>query len=119
MNHVTNVPIEAHETNGRFQYENGDHLRLSFFYHKGLIVGSPVAVFIEGVEVNGLAVMCKMLGDELFKVEVAFYNEEEAHKARNYEQIAWIRKYAKDNALSVEEATIEWVSRYASSFPKE
>ena len=65
---------------------------------------------------------CQNEGDQ-YAVGVQFLDSEEAFRVRMVEQVCHIESYRKDVAqregrqLTAEEAAIEWISRYASSFP--
>jgi hypothetical protein len=58
-----------------------------------------------------------------YAVGVQFLDSEEAFRVRMVEQICHIESYRRDVAqqegrqLTAEEAAVEWISRYASSFP--
>jgi len=58
-----------------------------------------------------------------YAVGVQFLDSEEAFRVRMVEQICHIKRYRNDVAqregrqLTAEEAALEWISRYASSFP--
>lgn len=59
-----------------------------------------------------------------YDVGVAFDDQEEAFKTRMVEQICHIEHYKREvyekegRVLTGEEAAIEWIKRYAASFPK-
>jgi PilZ domain-containing protein len=65
---------------------------------------------------------CQNEGSQ-YAVGVQFLDSEEAFRVRMVEQICHIESYRQDVAqregrqLTAEEAALEWISRYASSFP--
>lgn len=65
---------------------------------------------------------CQNEGDQ-YAVGVQFLDSEEAFRVRMVEQVCHIESYRKDVAqqegrqLTSEEAAMEWITRYASSFP--
>ena len=65
---------------------------------------------------------CQNEGSQ-YAVGVQFINYEEAFRVRMVEQICHIESYRRDVAqregreLSSEEAALEWINRFASSFP--
>jgi Tfp pilus assembly protein PilZ len=65
---------------------------------------------------------CQSEGSQ-YAVGVQFFDSEEAFRVRMVEQICHIERYRHDVAqregrqLTAEEAAVEWISRYASSFP--
>ncbi|TMA10996.1 MAG: PilZ domain-containing protein [Deltaproteobacteria bacterium] len=66
---------------------------------------------------------CQNQGSQ-YAVGVQFLDSEEAFRVRIVEQICHIESYRRDveqregRQLTAEEAAKEWISRYASSFPK-
>ena len=58
-----------------------------------------------------------------YAVGVQFLDSEEAFRVRMVEQVCHIESYRRDIAeregrqLTAEEAALEWIGRYASSFP--
>jgi len=66
---------------------------------------------------------CREHGDA-YDVGVAFDDQEAAFKARMVEQICYIEHYKREvyekegRILTGEEAAIEWIKRYAASFPE-
>lgn len=66
---------------------------------------------------------CRKRGD-VYDVGVAFDDQEEAFKTRMVEQICHIEHYKREvyekegRELTGEEAAVEWIKRYAASFPR-
>lgn len=71
---------------------------------------------------RGVVKWCRKRGDG-YDVGVAFEDQEEAFKTRMVEQICHIEHYKREvyeregRVLSGEEAALEWIKRYAASFP--
>ena len=93
-------------------------VKLCFFYHRGLAVGYGVSVLLHGTTVNGFVAHCRVIRDNLFKVEVIFLDVIDAFKVRMLEQALCIEQYQKENPkLTLEEAANEWVKKNGALFP--
>ena len=75
-----------------------------------------------GFEAEGRVAWCRA-HEDAYRVGIEFVAESEAFRARLVEQVCHIERYhqkarAEGRTLSEEEAAIEWISRYAASFPR-
>ena len=101
---------------------------LSFCSQERLDKGIKVSITIDMVSppcnVVGHVIWCKPYEDQ-FELGVAFENEDDAFKTRMVEQICHIQQYKHDvleregRDLTNQEAALEWVERFAHTFPGE
>jgi hypothetical protein len=131
IRHPSDVPIEIQSAPGN-DYVRRCTKNVSF---GGLAFSSDAAIEPETIialrfpylkpafEVPAARVAwCQNDGNQ-YAVGVQFLNCEEAFRVRMIEQVCHIESYRRDVAqregreLSSEEAALEWISRFASSFP--
>ena len=100
---------------------------LSFHSKNKLEAGAQISIRIpllrETVQVSGQVVWCKKQGDA-YEVGVTFRDKQEAFRTRMVEQICHIEEYRSEvleqehRQLTSEQAAIEWIKKYAASFPE-
>lgn len=127
--HPTDIPLEVqhdqHPADRRI-LRNVSHGGLCFRYARRLAPGETVTVRIPSVsppfEAASRVVWCQTEGDS-FQVGVEFLDQQDLFRARMIEQVCQIENYRRDmhakhgRALSSQEAAVEWISRFARSFP--
>jgi hypothetical protein len=130
IRHPINVPIEV--SVGQTCAEDTTHTSnigvggLAFHFDQKLQPGTMVHIKIPYVhpafETDAKVIWCR---ERLHGMDLAveFLTVDDAFKARMIEQICYIENYrcmVKSNesrSLTVEEAAIEWISKYAAGFP--
>jgi Tfp pilus assembly protein PilZ len=131
IRHPSNIPLEvqiADLPDPQTEYLNNFSLGgLSFHSKNKLETGAQICIRIpllrETVQVNGRVVWCKRQGRG-YEVGAAFRDKEEAFRTRMVEQICHIEQYKNEvlknehRELSSEQAAIEWIKKYAGSFPE-
>ncbi|MBL7004467.1 MAG: PilZ domain-containing protein [Gammaproteobacteria bacterium] len=100
---------------------------LAFFSSSAMIIDKQVLVSIPCIdiqyEVIGRVLWCKEL-DSAFEIGLEFDDAQQVFQLRMIEQICHIEHYRKElervegRKISSEQAAIEWIDKYASSFPK-
>lgn len=100
---------------------------LSFSSSKRLTVGTRVKIKIPLVEptfeAEANVIWCLARPDR-FEAGIEFINKDDAFTARMVEQVCHIEHYrmwvkeVEGRSLDGEEAAAEWISKYASDFPK-
>jgi len=131
IRHPSDVPIEIQcAPDGgyvRRSTKNVSFGGLAFFSDAALepetIIALRIPYLRPAFEVAAARVAwCKNEGSQ-YTVGVQFLDSEEAFRVRMVEQVCHIESYRKDVAqregrqLTAEEAAMEWIRRYASSFP--
>lgn len=96
--------------------------RSSSPFREGERVRIRIPVGTPGFEAEGRVAWCRP-HEDAYRVGIEFVAESEAFRARLVEQVCHIERYhqkarAEGRTLSEEEAAIEWISRYAASFPR-
>jgi hypothetical protein len=94
----------------RVAFREGEEVRIR------IPVGSP------GFEAVGRVAWCRP-HDDAYRIGIEFVAQNEAFRARMVEQVCHIERYhrqlvAEGRDLTEEEAAIEWISTYASHFPR-
>lgn len=131
IRHPSDIPIEFHLAELAVRdceyLNNISYGGLSFRSQSKVPVGAVISVRIPLVapefEARGRVSWCRRRGDQ-YDVGVEFIDPEEAFHSRMVEQICHIEHYKKEileregRQLTGEEAALEWIRRYAASFPK-
>lgn len=131
IRHPASMPIEFNQNNktsGRpKQLENISGGGLCFLSDTAVETGSQVSITIPNLKHDftetAIVMWCKPQ-KERYQIGVKFRNSESTFRMRMIEQICYIEKYrsemqAAGRELSWAEASSEWISRYAASFPKD
>ena len=131
IRHPSGIPLEvkiADPPGQQLEYLNNVSLGgLSFHSKNKLQTGARISIRIpllrEDIQVYGLVVWCHEQ-DGTYEVGVAFQDKEEAFRTRMVEQICHIEQYRNEvlehehRQLSSEQAAVEWIDKYAKSFPE-
>ena len=131
IRHPSSIPLEvkiADLPNPQSEHLNNVSLGgLSFHSQHRLDGGAQITIRIpllkDTIQLNGQVVWCRQQGGG-YEVGVAFRDKEEAFRTRMVEQICHIEQYRHEvlahehRQLSSEEAAIEWIRKYAASFPE-
>lgn len=129
LRHEADIPVEiigniSHPT----QHEQGRNISfggLSFTSDTPIPVNYIVRLAIHitepSFEAQARVAWCRPL-DDGFEVGVEFMSREVAYMARMVEQVCHIEQYRKamlqhGRKLTSQEAAIEWIEKYATSFP--
>lgn len=99
---------------------------LAFTSDADLQLGSMVKIKIKSVKpvfiVKGIVAWCEPMGD-YYDIGVEFIGTEDAYRVRMVEQVCHIEHYKRSvkekegRVVSGEKAAIEWITKYASTFP--
>jgi len=130
IRHPSNIPLEVtlveHDVARYDQLKNVSVGGLSFNSREPVRMGAQIVIRIpvinRDVEVTGKVVWCKEQ-DGAFEVGVVFSDFAEAFRTRMVEQICHIEQYKNEvllreqRRLSSEQAAVEWISKFAGSFP--
>ena len=131
IRHPSSIPLEvkiAEMPAAQNEYMNNVSLGgLSFHSKLDLAVGSSVTIRIpllkETIQVKGRVVWCNKQ-EAGYEVGVSFPDKEDAFRTRMVEQICHIEQYRSEvlehehRQLTSEQAAIEWIKKFASTFPK-
>ena len=131
IRHPSSIPLEvkiADLPSPQNEYLNNVSLGgLSFHSKNNLAAGARITIRIpllrETIQINGQVVWCRKQ-DKGYEVGVAFWNKEEAFRTRMVEQICHIEQYRSEvleheqRQLTSEQAAIEWIKKYAGTFPE-
>jgi len=129
IRHPTDIPIDV-VTSGPaptpLALRDVGNGGLSFRYPQKLPVGATLRVRINvtrpAFEADCRVAWCLPEG-EGFQVGVQFLDREDLYRVRMVEQVCQIEGYRRDlqekhgRALSSQEAALEWISKFAKSFP--
>lgn len=128
IRHPSNIPIrvEAGEVRHADQLTDIGYGGLRFYSRTPLAKGRMVTIRIE-VGNPPFEIMARVVWarrrDDGYETGVEFVDERDAYKARMVEQICHIEEYRQrvqeqeGRQLSSREAALEWIERYAGSFP--
>ncbi len=130
IRHPSDIPIEflikELAVNDREYLNDISFGGLSFRSRLAVDVGAVILIKIPFLtpefECRAVVKWCRKRGDS-FDVGVAFDDQEEAFKTRMVEQVCHIEHYKREvyekekRVLTGEEAALEWIKRYAASFP--
>ena len=131
IRHPSSIPLEvkvADLPGPQNEYLNNVSLGgLSFHSKNKLMNGSRITIRIpllkETIQVGGQVVWCEKKAKG-YEVGVAFRDKEDAFRTRMVEQICHIEQYRSQvleqehRHLTSEQAAIEWIKKYAGSFPE-
>lgn len=129
LRHPTDIPLEVQHNRDpadRRSLRNVSHGGLCFRHAARLAPGDTVTVRIPSVsppfEAASRVVWCQTEGDG-FQIGVEFLDQQDLFRARMIEQVCQIENYRREmrekhgRALSSQEAALEWIGRFARSFP--
>ena len=131
IRHPSDIPIEF--SVDELALEERDEMNdvsfggLSFRSHSHIKTGTAITIKIPFVdppfETTAKVRWCRKREGGDYDIGIAFSDREEAFRARMVEQICHIEHYKREvlekegRKLSGEEAAMEWISRYAATFP--
>ncbi|OGT19750.1 MAG: hypothetical protein A2V90_00185 [Gammaproteobacteria bacterium RBG_16_57_12] len=131
IRHPVDIPIEVDidkPRDGAHHTVNVGNGGIAFFTSKQVAIGELVTIRIPPIDpvfqLQGRVVWCKHAASG-YDVGVAFLDEQRAFQARMMEQICYIEHYQKEvleregRTLTLEEASKEWVGRYADTFAQD
>lgn len=130
IRHPANIPVQIELTScktNRHQISNVSYGGLAFESDCFLEPGAQIRMRIDTVEpqfeADGIVSYCRHKGRH-YLVGVEFIKRDDLYIARMVEQICHIEHYKQQVAehegrlLSAQEAAREWISKYASRFPR-
>ena len=131
IRHPSSIPLEVNIADlpgPQNEYLNNVSLGgLSFHSKNELATGTRITIRIpllkETIQVSGHVVWCNHQ-DEGYEVGVSFPDKENAYRTRMVEQICHIEQYRNEvlehehRRLTSEQAAIEWIKKYAATFPE-
>ena len=131
IRHPSDIPIEfsvAETSKGeRDELINISYGGLSFQSHMpldhGAIMDIKISLVQPPLEARVQVKWCRKHGD-IYDIGVSFIDLEEAYRTRMVEQICHIEHYKREvlekegRELSGEQAAMEWISRFAETFPE-
>lgn len=97
-------------------------LRTHIPIEPGTLVNIKISFIDPQFETRGRVVWCRKR-DELVELGIEFLSNEDAFRLRMIEQICYIENYKAlarrdlNRELTIEEAAVEWISKYAKNFP--
>lgn len=130
IRHPSNIPIdfqlEELVTEGSDYLKNVSEGGLAFRSTVTLEPGTTIRIKIPLVspvfQAIGKVTWCHPQGD-IFEIGIQFLDEDDSYRARMIEQICHIEQYKQEalnkdgRKLSGEQAAVEWIQKYAKSFP--
>ena len=132
IRHPVNIPIEVSIT-GHIALDQMPHAYdigyggLAFRYHHNIEPGTLVRIKISYIqpefESEAKVVWCHKQS-QWTELGVEFLTADDAFKSRMVEQICYIENYKQavkrieGRILTIQEAATEWISKYATDFPK-
>jgi Tfp pilus assembly protein PilZ len=131
IRHPSSIPLEvkiADLPDPQSEYMNNISLGGLSFHSKnklddGALIVIRIPMLKENVQINGQVAWCRK-HESSYEVGVRFRDREEAFRTRMVEQICHIEQYRREvmererRQLTSEEAAIEWIKKYAASFPE-
>lgn len=133
IRHPADVPvqieIQSEKTYVQREIRDVSHGGLAFVSDSFISPGEQIRICIDVVdprfEAHGIVTHCRMKSEQYqFIVGVEFIYRDDLYIARMVEQICHIQHYKRQVALlegrelSIQEAASEWISKYASRFPR-
>lgn len=126
IRHPTEIPVEicSLRSSDEFQSEPHESVGLSFIcshhWQRGMFIKIRLPM-VKPVFEAVVEVMWVRPRHSYYEVGVKFLNEEDAFQGRMCEQMCRIEIYRQKQVgagrkLSVDEAALEWISRYAEQF---
>lgn len=130
IRHPSAIPIEfdiASLVNAGTEYLNDiSNAGLSFRARRAVPIGSTIMIRIPLIRphfaARGQVVWCRR-GGLGYDIGVSFLSQQEAFDTRMVEQVCHIEQYKREvlklegRRLTSEQAAIEWIKKYAASFP--
>ncbi|PID42105.1 MAG: pilus assembly protein PilZ [Proteobacteria bacterium] len=131
IRHPASIPLEvkakAMARRYHLKVKNVSYGGLSFASPTALEKGSVIVIEIPSVKpaflVSAIVRWCRK-NETRYLVGVRFLDEEDAFRARMVEQVCHIEEYRaaakreEGRELSENEASIEWIEKHATEFPK-
>jgi hypothetical protein len=130
IRHPTDMPIEIlldEQAAASDALRNVSRSGLCFRYPtavaKGGVIRVRIAIAAPAFEARCRVIWCQPEGDA-FQVGVEFLDRDDLFRARMVEQICHIEQYRQEvrehdgRTLSGHEAALEWIEKYAPSFPR-
>ena len=131
IRHPSDIPIEFSVADmpqrDKDELINISYGGLSFQSHirldRGMVMNIRIPLVQPPLEARVQVKWCRRNG-EIFDIGVSFIDLEEAYRTRMVEQICHIEHYKREvlekegRELSGEQAAMEWISRFAETFPE-
>ncbi|MDH3976246.1 MAG: PilZ domain-containing protein [Deltaproteobacteria bacterium] len=132
VRHPTEIPIEVFSTkidgpicpNLKDISEGGISFRSKENFPKGELIEITIPFVTPVFHSKGIIVWTRRDG-QYYEIGVRFHNSSDAFRVRMIEQICYIETYRRaqleeeGRMLTSEEAALEWIERFASSFPRD
>ncbi|MBV1885236.1 MAG: PilZ domain-containing protein [Gammaproteobacteria bacterium] len=130
IRHPSDIPIEIHVSDlkppnslnlvnisvGGLAYQS------DYFIEPGLVISVRIPTISDEFQVTGEVTWCRK-SDDKFDVGIQFNEQHDLFNTRMIEQICHIEHYKRhvqeqeNRTLSGEEAALEWIEKYAATFP--
>lgn len=131
IRHPADIPIEYHQVQSPHEQReilsNVSQGGLAFHSHEALEVGAQIVIRIPlhqpAYEARARVAWCHPLNGQ-FDVGVELLDPGDGYRSRMVEQICHIEHYRQEilrtegRQLSGQEAAMEWISRFAETFPQ-
>lgn len=130
IRHPADIPVQIEvksQSEQQRQISNVSYGGLAFVSDTYVDSGAHIQIYISVVdpafEAEGIVTYCRQR-QGYYQVGVEFIHRNDLYIARMVEQICHIQQYKQNVArvegrlLSAEEAATEWISKFASSFPR-
>lgn len=130
IRHPTDIPVQIEvksQSEQQRQIRNVSYGGLAFVSDTSIESGAHIQIYINVVdppfEAEGIVTYCRQRQGH-YQVGVEFIRRNDLYIARMVEQICHIQQYKQHVArqegrqLSAEEAASEWISKFASMFPR-
>ena len=132
VRHPSDVPLawslEDFAVEGTEYLKNVSEGGLAFLSTSEVSLGAMLVIQIPAVDpqvsLKGVVVWCAPCENQQFEVGVRFVDEHNHFRMRMVEQICHIEHFKNEiletegRVISGEEAALEWISRYATDFPR-
>jgi len=132
VRHPSDVPIawslEDIAVEGSEYLKNVSEGGLAFLSMAAVTLGALLVIQIPAIDpqvsLKGVVVWCSPCENQQYEVGVRFVDENNHFRMRMVEQICHIEHFKKEiletegRVISGEEAALEWISRYATDFPR-
>jgi hypothetical protein len=131
IRHPSEIPIEA-KRSYKLAYNllhlhnislGGLAFKSAIAWTPGTVISIRVPLIDPNFETFGKVVWCKKQQEDTnFDVGVEFMQANDAFRARMVEQVCQIEQYKRrleqqGRKVSIDEAAMEWINRYAADFP--
>jgi Tfp pilus assembly protein PilZ len=131
IRHPSSIPLEVKIddlSDPQSEYLNNVSMGGLSFHSKnklddGALIILRIPLLKESIQIKGKVVWCRKQGRG-YEVGVTFRDREEAFRTRMIEQICHIEQYRSEvrerehRELTSEQAAIEWIKKFADSFPE-